>query len=164
MGSIPVRVTNKKAPKHRFGVFLFLSLTESEPDSFAMQNYPWHAVRQISLSHKRHPHARVLIPVRVTSGKLPLPIIGGVHRYAKLNTAVVWFGFISDRFTKNPDCFGNETVRILFFASALKSSRACLSVPAWDWFSHVIVPAEHVVCLSPHHSYLFFAEGDRPRQ
>ena len=77
-----------------------LFLHESEPDSFAMQNYPWHAVRPISLSHKRHPHARVLIPVRVTSGKLPLPIIGGVHMYAKLNTAVVWFGFIFDRFTK----------------------------------------------------------------
>ena len=70
------------------------------PDSFAMQNYPWHAVRPILLLRKRHPHARVLIPVRVTSGKLPLPIIGGVHRYDKLNTAVVWFGFIFDRFTK----------------------------------------------------------------
>ena len=93
-----------------------------------MQNYPWHAVRSILLLRKRHPHARVLIPVRVTSGKLPLPIIGGVHRYAKLNTAVVWFGFISDRFTKrnkSEPVRKSKPVRICFYYNYPDLYRLC---------------------------------------
>ena len=77
-----------------------------------MQNYPWHAVRPISLSHKRH----------------PLPIIGGVHRYAKLNTAVVRFEFISDRFTKrnkSEPVRKSKPVRICFYYNYPDLYRLC---------------------------------------
>ena len=68
------------------------------------------------------------IPVRVTSGKLPLPIIGGVHRYDKLNTAVVWFGFISDRFTKrnkSEPVRKSKPVRICFYYNYPDLYRLC---------------------------------------
>ena len=53
-------------------------------------------------------------PTVSTSGKLPLPIIGGVRRYAKLHTTMVWFGF-------EPECTTSPEGRAAKYRSSDKT-------------------------------------------